>query len=214
MKFSTAAISLALLTALTACKGNNASDNAAAVKNTVNAEGNAVIADANYESPCGKGNIDNIGAVIYPSQQTEYDITNPTFTKKRFYYADTDCKTPAVSVLETGHLDVTGKSTKVNGALDVNFNFDKTIVIVQSEAAVSVLNLANSCGINDWALNTERDVSAQAASIKCPGRIAPRSTQEIAQIINNTLFLGANADMDVSKGRPEQLDAKNGFIKK
>jgi hypothetical protein len=75
--------------------------------------------------------------------------------------------------------------------------------------------LTPGCGINDWAVNTPRDVTAVAGSAVCP--IAkPAQTFDIVKTDGATLNFGladAGHDKKVQEKRPVALDKANGFSK-
>ncbi len=200
-----------LCLALAACAKDEVQEVREKVKNTAYAQGTAAADTASYSTACASATLPDVGPIKFPGVKTQYDLSSLDFTKKRVYYTDSECTKAGFTVEEKGKVSITGKSTIVADAVDEDFNFEHTTVTIQSETLVAVFNLAGICGITDWALDNQRDVSVQSALISCPGKPSPRVAPEVVLIEGNVLYLGQETDSAV---RPTKVDRGVMYIKK
>ena len=201
--FSSAVV-VSLVLSLAACGNKNSDDVKQQVKNDINAKNSPVVQTASYGTTCSSAGFSFL-TLKFPGVKTQYDMSDLDFTKKQLYYTD-DCKNQAMVVQEKGKVNVVGPSGLVPGAFEEDFNFEHTTVTLTSDVLVKLFNASHVCGLGDWALNGERDVSVQADKILCPGKVSPRKALELVLIEGSNMFLGANSNKDVSEGRPLKLD--------
>ena len=205
------ALSLGVVACVAGCGKKSSDESKAQADNNLKAKGNAAIQTASYTTDCSSANLDFAG-VKFPGARTDYDLSDLGFTKKQFYFTD-DCKTSAFFVQEKGQVAVIGNSGAIPGALEEDFKYEHTTVTLTNEALVKAFNLIKACGVSDWAVNVEKDVSNQADQALCPGKASPRIALEVVLVDNNTMLMGANTNQDATKGRPVQLDRTTVFKK-
>ena len=203
--------SLLVCAAFVGCGKKSADDVAKQVKNTANADGNKAAATASYATACSSSTIPNIDVIKFPGVITQYDLSSLEFTRKQFYFTDGNCQNMAFTVQEKGKVNILGKSNAVANAVDEDFSFEHTTVTVNSDTLLKGFNFFNICGKNDWALSVEKDVSQQAAGLKCPGKASPRASQEVVLVEGNNMFMGADSAQAV---RPATVDRKTVYLKK
>lgn len=181
-------------------------------QNKITANGNPAINNATYAGACVSSTLPDIGPIKFPGMQTFFEMSSLVFTKHIVYYSDAACKTPILDIRETGDIHVVGTAV-VAGALDEDFNYSNTILMVQDDTVLAAFNVATVCGINDWAKNLARDVSPKASVGTCPGKPTPRKTADIVLVQNNQLTLGADADQVANQARPAQIDNSKIYTK-
>lgn len=200
--------------ALGAC--NKSSDDAKQeAANVVKANTNPAIKSGTYSSPCSVSFLASLGALKPAAAKTVFEVSSLDFKKKQIYYDDTECKREAVSISESGKLEVVGSSRGDNEPLSVRVRFDKTSVYVNTEKAVAEFNAVGMCGHKDWAAgeNNQKVVTAEAARLKCPGKVSPRETSDLILVKDNKLFLGGEMDQDANKGFPSKVDDSKPYQK-
>jgi hypothetical protein len=197
-------MAVGLLIAAQGCGKKSSDEIKQQADNKINAKGNAAIQNASYATDCSSDDY-NFGTVKFPGAKTDYDLSDFSFTKKYIRYSD-DCKTAAFIVQEKGTIKKVAESGLIANALEEDFNFEHTTVTIANSTVVAGFNLVHACGFNDWALNVEKDVSAQATQFLCPGSKSPRTAKELVLVENSNMYMGANTKQDDSQGRPVQLD--------
>lgn len=204
-------LALGLLSVLVACGNKSSDDVQKQVDNNLNSKGNLAIQNATYMNDCSTSDY-GIGDLKFPGAQTAYELSDLNFVKRQIYYTD-DCHTTAITVQEKGKLNVVARSGSLPGALEEDFNFEHTTVTLSNDKIVAAFNAIKACGAGDWAVNVEKDVSAQASQVLCPGKAAPRTAPEVVLVENNQMFMGANTNQEAAQGRPQALNRNLVFKK-
>jgi len=101
------------------------------------------------------------------SQKEQYNFYADGVKSVNLYGAD-NCTAAKIELKYSGDTNVGEEDA--NGHNTIDLNFDKVTAKVLDQATADTLNSAvvPSCGINDWAVGVERDVTAEAGSLTCP----------------------------------------------
>jgi len=205
MKFLKPILFSAFVIGLSACGAKNANDAAQGAANIKAAGRSGTVNEAKYASTCSPTpKIPALGALVFLSSKTTYELSPVTFKKTVSYYSDQGCTKESLLVSESGKINVVN-SPQPSGATQEDFLFDKTSIKPIGDDTTKLLNLQNMCGFtsNEWVTGQERDVSSQAAGASCPGKPSPRTAQELAIIKDGNLYLGGDTD---KTQRPDQID--------
>lgn len=132
-------------------------------------------------------------------------------------YTGSDCKpdTLAAEVKETGTFETGGSS---QGGNNIQFTLQKASVRAKNDAGKALLNNvppSGACGVNDWKVDEERDVTANTGEATCWSK-TPRTLFDIYTIEGTTLFLGKGwaSEKAGSDKRPRELDRRMPFAKR
>jgi|GEM_PF-4070133 len=150
-KRMTPALCLAGLMALAACSSDDKDDASRAGKNLTREPG----LQGYWASSCDKLEL------LSSSGKAFYAFAPATYSKKVAVYSDTNCATQTSQIVYSGDFKI-GNDDDLEGVDRVDFVPTKATVKALTEAGVNALNAVNLCGIKDWALNAERDVSVAA----------------------------------------------------
>ena len=138
-------------------------------------------------------------------------------TKTTTLYAEDNCTNPLVEIKETGSYDV-GDQVRAD-VFNIDLTFDKVVVTPLNEAGKDALNTADACDINDWAVGTGRDVTAQTSNspvARCWLK-TPRTLFDIMQNKDDRLMFGAESaghDKTSVETRPVELETDVVFNRK
>lgn len=143
----------------------------------------------------------------YERRSIEMNGNDVTIVTHGYGLADSACVDSAVELKETGKFETGGSSP---GGDNIQFLLDKASIRPKSEAGRVLLNSAppsGACGINDWKIDEERDVTAKTGEATCADK-TPRTLYDIYAIEGTTLFLGKGQPSDKAGAdkRPTQLD--------
>ena len=150
------------------------------------------------------------------SEQIVYNFySNSGKTSKLF--SDDNCQNEVGEATYTGTAIIGAPSAADNSNI-LDLNYLSVSITITNQDTVNLLNspLTPGCGINDWAINVARDVTAAAGGANCP--IAkPAQVFDIVKTDGRTLHFGqadAGHDKSTHDKRPVQLDLSNGYSKK
>jgi hypothetical protein len=209
MNFLKIILCLGVITIVGACEAKNAGQAKQEAVNAIKAGSNPAGDKATYVSPCVSSTLPDVGALKFPGTKTVYELSLLNFSKKQFYYTDGDCATEAIVVQESGTESFNG-SAQSDQPAQVDFNFVKTSVKVQSQELANLFSTFKICGIDNWTVGTDTDVTAQSTQMTCPGKPSPRTAQDLVFVKDNFLYLGADSNQ---AQRPDHVDMTKGFVK-
>ncbi len=153
----TGIISSILIFSFSGCGSDSAKDVADASKNLARAPGLVGI----WKSTC-----DTFGP-LGSSGRALFEFEPLIYRKQILMYADPQCATAMGKVLYTGEFTLGNTDDLAEDARRVDFTPKKLHVSASTESGVSAMNLAAMCGIKDWVLNQERDVTEAAVAGNC-----------------------------------------------
>ena len=149
------------------------------------------------------------------SEQIQYDFYNNAGKTSKLF-SDDNCQTQVGSATYTGTATV-GAPSAVDNSNILDLNYTNVSLTITDQATVNLLNspLVPGCGINDWALNAARDVTAASGGATCP--IAkPAQVFDIVKTDGQSLHFGM-ADAAHTKltqdQRPVQLNTTDTYTK-
>ena len=149
------------------------------------------------------------------SEKIVYNFYNNT-GKTSMLYSDDSCQNEVGEATYSGTATI-GAPSAVDSSSILDLNYTAVSITITNPDTVKLLNspLTPGCGINDWAINTARDVTAAAGGANCP--IAkPAQVFDIVKTDGQTLHFGmadAAHDKSTQATRPAQLDLSNGYSK-
>jgi hypothetical protein len=150
---------LAVLT-LSAC--DNSSDN---IGDELDERAAEAESKGTWRSPCLDMSL-GWEVVGLDSQREDYEFTDDVRKTIKLFNED-NCTDERIEITYSGDANVGNETAEGNNMLDLNFN--RVTAKILNQETVDALNSAvvPSCGINDWQLNVERDVTAQAGQANC-----------------------------------------------
>jgi hypothetical protein len=149
------------------------------------------------------------------SEKIVYNFYNNT-GKTSMLYSDDNCQNEVGEATYSGTATI-GAPSAVDSSSILDLNYMAVSITITNPDTVKLLNspLTPGCGINDWAVNVARDVTAAAGGANCP--IAkPAQVFDIVKTDGQTLHFGmadAAHDKSTQAMRPVQLDLSNGYSK-
>lgn len=179
------------------------------------------IQNKNFSSACSQKPIEGIltgiltgGEAPLRSQKVVYRFEGANVTRSTQIFTTPDCSGDiAISFEEIGEFTLDTDSRTGEGAKFIDFDYKKLKMSIVSNPGVIAANAVGICGAHDWALSQQRDVTAQAADLRCYNIATPRHQSNIYFLEGNTLFFGTQspAAVDPSK-RPGQLNRNDGYV--
>jgi hypothetical protein len=178
---------------------------------------------------CGKDDDDNNAIVEIPSNyiglyktdcvaNTALDMThtirtvdmraNGGFTRREEYFTDGACQKGGLALRVEGTVQEKGDLPEDPKLDMLNFSVSDVYITVNNEALKNTLNTTRFCGISDWAVGKERDVSGA----DCRGFTIKRGDviQEVVDDRDGTLYFGNNFALllNNTNDRPTAIDEK------
>ncbi len=134
------------------------------------------------------------------------------FARSEEYFSDA-CQTSALQLRVEGTVQEKGDLPE-NPQLDMlNFSVSEVYIKVNTDLLKNTLNTTKFCGISDWAVGQERDVSGA----DCRGFTIKKGdvVQEVVDDREGTLYFGNNFALLLNKtdDRPNAIDEKIPFHK-
>ena len=129
-------------------------------------------------------------------------------TSTETFFLKASCQEPA---LEYRLIGVASNFAEKNNSgihlLDVEVRHQ--FLKVRNESVVKILNVVNSCGVNNWVVDQEKDIAPLDASMLK----APRTFHDIYDVKSNSLRMGrASHNLTImNPNDPEQIDPKYVF---
>ncbi len=121
------------------------------------------------------------------------------------YFSDAACAHQVGVGTYKGTADIGGPAA-APGSRTLDLNLTNVFMTITDQGVVDTLNGTNpvpDCGINDWAVNVEREVSGVAGqALNCPYVQAPHGVYDIVKTDGQTLFFGAD-DAVLNKSTPQ-----------
>jgi hypothetical protein len=192
-----------LIVGLSACGAKNANDAKVAAQNVERSP--VTVQQAKYASKCGAPRIKAEG--IFLSSKTTFELSELKFTKTDSYYSDLNCTTESFLVVATGTTAVVNHPA-AGEATQEDFTFQKVTAKSMGDLNVKWLNTEKLCGLTNWAVGQEQDVSANSA--ECVNQSASFTAQELVLVKDNQLFLGAAME---KAQRPDKIDSSTPYTK-
>ena len=176
-----AAASLACLSLVSACGSDSADD----VKKSVsNLTGESEL-QGKWTTTCGKaGVLDASGKSTYIFEPLRYE-------KALNIYKDDQCNETLAVATYKGEFKIGTGEGLAEGVKRIDVTPKTLILKANSKAGVAAMNLISVCGINDWAVNVERDVSVAAKGGKCLSETIDTPQYDVYTLGNDQLKFGA-----------------------
>jgi hypothetical protein len=196
-----ALLSVIAIAGLNACGADSSDDVVDAAKNLKNEPK----LQGKWTSECSAvGVLDTSGKATYLFEPLRYE-------KTLMIYKDTNCsETLAVAQYKGEFLLGDGKDLDA-GVTRINLTPKTLTLKANSEAGVNAMNLAKFCGVTDWKVNEERDVTAGATDGKCLTEAIGREQFDVYSLKDEKLTFGSayvtGAPNDNAK-RPTKLSDK------
>jgi hypothetical protein len=151
------------------------------------------------------------------SETEDFDF-GASLSKTTLLFQENNCVTATVRITENGSY-VVGNKLVNSDAYELNQHFDSVAIMPMNDAGVTQLNLIQACGINDWAVGVQRDVTAKSSDSPVIDRCwakTPRDLYDIALISTDKLTFGLEKDgkdRTAAEKRPTEIDGGVVFTK-
>ncbi len=146
------------------------------------------------------------------SSQVVYDFFTEGAKSVR-YFSDGGCANQVGVGTYKGTADIGGPAA-APGSRTLNLNLTNVFMTITDQSIVDTLNGTNlvpDCGINDWAVSVEREVTGVAGqALNCPYVSGPQGIYDIQKTDGQTLFFGkadALHDKSSEAARPVELES-------
>jgi hypothetical protein len=170
----------------------------------------------NFTSECSLKPMDAVFTAIatgfsasVKSSLEAYRFDGANVTRMTRFYQSPDCSgDAAVNFEEMGdfNLHKDQQTADLGRAIDIDYHTLKVQTLTNE--GVAAANAIGLCGISDWSVNQQRDVTAQAKDVKCLGTPLPRHNANIYRVDAGVLYLGAStANPTDPSQRPTSLSA-------
>ena len=143
-------------------------------------------------------------------------FANGTFKRTVFGYFDLACSDPGFDAVTTGNVQESNAFELPDRGLVRNLSLltNAFIITPRSEAAVSFFNSQSSCGISDWEINVDYDIST---CTNRPGddtsrRPTPYTDYSIYLVERGQLFYGNELSF-TAENRPTTLAPRPNYIR-
>ena len=198
---------------LGACNKDNGSSPA---ENVQQAARDPSLQGKTFWSACQTRPLTAIGTGILTGQaikgsKTGFLFDGASVTRITQYFISADCSGEyALTFKENGRFNILQDKKSSDQATFIDINFDSLKLTVDNQPGVQVANTLGLCGINDWQVAQERDVTLKASDMKCYNLAVPRLEKNLYKLEGNTLFLGSQQPgFRDSDSRPTMLDRTN-----
>jgi hypothetical protein len=151
-------------------------------------------------------------AVIGASKRVIFEFDGRAASRNQQYYSEGDCKGDvAIDVYYKGQYSK-GDDVQENVS-KIDLTFGTVVVVPRNEEGVKALNAFNLCGISDWAIGQERDVTSASRDAKCPVDGTPQNVFDIYSVQDNVLVFGKGGaeDKDTAEKRATELDRETTY---
>ena len=126
------------------------------------------------------------------------------YEKSILLFKDGGCTQELAKAVYRGEFKI-GRATDLKEGLNrIDLNPKTLAITASTQAGVDALNLINLCGITDWALGQERDVTAGAADGKCLTERINQTQYDVYRLEEKKLTFGSIFVF----GAPVQIDKR------
>ncbi len=166
----------------------------------------------NFESECSIEPIDALltglfsgGQASVKSSRVAYRFQGSNITRTTVLFANLNCDGEAYRYSETGTFNITKNQRTNDGGYFIDINYKKLSVSVASDVGQVSANAIKLCGIENWAVGQEREVTAQAANPSCYGAVVPRVNNNVYRLdAGKVLYMGTQS-LENGAARPSSL---------
>jgi hypothetical protein len=145
------------------------------------------------------------------SETARISISGQTITQLSRVSASGNCVGLEVEVARTGTYQRRGQVT--GNTFQVDTLIESIRVKPLTALGAQVLNLAGWCGISDWAVNQEKDVTAKTGSERCFAK-QPATTYSVYSVEGNRLYFGRGEETTQPARRPVELNREEYYIRR
>jgi hypothetical protein len=133
--------------------------------------------------------------IIGASQRTSFEFSGLSMTRNEQYFSEEDCKGDvAIDVYYRGKYSQ-GDEVQAN-VHPIDLSYDSVTVVPRNEAGVKVLNTFDFCGITDWTVDREDNVTTVSRDAKCPAEGTPKNVFDLYSMKDDVLVFGKGKDSD------------------
>ena len=141
------------------------------------------------------------------SESSSLTVDGSKATQVTSTSAQGDCASTAVEVTQMATLT----PTTVNGMNHVDITVTSAKVKPLNETGVGILNLASFCGMTDWKVGEERDITQQSGGGRCYPKL-PKTYYNVYGIEDGKLYFGSG-DINHPEYRPTILNRQRMFTR-
>lgn len=144
------------------------------------------------------------------SQRERVEFTESRITRWLSIGSSGDCSTEYISATLSGHYSVSVVSSGALPAID--FAVEMAVVRPLDVKAAGILNLARTCGLSDWRVNEERNVTERIGVEDCFARY-PKAMYTSYEFKGGALYFGSGVDFASEGKRPREIDTGIAYSK-
>jgi hypothetical protein len=151
------------------------------------------------------------GSTAIKSAREQYQFVGANVHHVTNLYTTPDC-TGAESIIfkEAGSFSIDETKKSADQGKFLTLKMENLTVQINNQDGATVAKSAKLCGSDAWAVQTERDVTQDAARISCYRQQVPSVDETLYHVEGNTLVFGAKAQR--STQRPTALDLDTKYI--
>lgn len=151
------------------------------------------------------------GDTAIKSAREQYQFVGANVTHVTNLYTTPDCSGAESLVFkEEGSFVIDESKTTADGGKYLDLTMKALTVDVNNADGLKIAQDSKLCGIQDWTLNANRDVTAAAERLTCYSQPLPSSDATAYKLDGKTLVFGAKAIRnDV---RPTHLDLETKYV--
>src|SRR5262249_2761291 len=138
------------------------------IKNTSNEIRDQLTLGGTWTSNCQEPSIFAKLSMQVSKSREQYHFSGNSndFSKKTIYYSDETCTQHVFVLQEKGHITIQGATTPKEG-VPIDLEFTNVTLQPASESAKKELETVNFCGIGNWQVGYDTDVTAQSSKVAC-----------------------------------------------
>lgn len=166
----------------------------------------------NFESECSVEALDALltgilsgGQASVKSSRVVYRFEGSNITRTTVLFANLNCDGEAFRYTETGTFNVTKNQRTNDGAYFIDINYKKLMVSITTDVGAVSANAIKVCGIQDWAVKQEREVTAQAKDVTCYGTVVPRVNNNVYRLDAGKILMLGTQSLENGVARPASL---------
>lgn len=138
-----------------------------------------------WEGPCDKSEILNLGG------RASLKFSPNDFQREVQLFGNDKCESFNISVITSGEFTLGSGEGYPEKVYPVDYHFNKVVVKPLTDAGVKALESGALCGVKDWKVNEEKDLTSVSGKLGCVLPAMPSSVFDVVRVDDKTLKTGA-----------------------
>jgi hypothetical protein len=154
------------------------------------------------------------GEAAIKSAREQYQFAGANITHATLLYQSADCTGPeSIIFKETGSVSIDGDKKSKDEGKYIDIEMRALTVQISSDVGATIARDIKLCGSEDWATNTEREVTAKSAEPTCYRKQVPSRDANIYRLVDkSTLVFGEKGLLERNDTRPDSLDMDTKYV--